>query len=421
MVTRWGEYRTENGDALDENFFNARLKSIDKRLTDLEETLTGLEGQTSGLVRDSVAQLNAASAAAQVEFQNTLDAALTDVQQAQTDIADLTQEVQDLLGTLGTNFQVDCENGSKVQIRGSATPGAVPLAANIDPRELYINYADKKLHYKNSAGVVETVDLNTTGANMLAKVLAESTFAAQILAKLLTVDGIGSGLDADTLDGQHAASFAPMSHTHDAYVAKGGDTINGVVAINANSVDPALKLKQTGAGDVIRVEDEEGDLTPFRVAADGTVYCGSLSPYDAAATRASIGAAPVNNPTFTGTPAAPTPAADDNTTKIATTAYVQGELGDRVPTSRTVTGSGLASGGGDLSANRTIAVPKASQAQAEAGADDATAMTPLQTKNAITALAPTLTNLKWMGRNLTVINAAPSGGVDGDIWFEREA
>ena len=37
--------------------------------------------------------------------------------------------------------------------------------------------------------------------------------------------------------------------------------------------------------------------------------------------------ATVNSPTFTGTVAAPTPAASDNTTAIATTAYVQTELG----------------------------------------------------------------------------------------------
>lgn len=35
---------------------------------------------------------------------------------------------------------------------------------------------------------------------------------------------------------------------------------------------------------------------------------------------------PIASPTFTGTPAAPTAAADTNTTQIATTAFVQGEL-----------------------------------------------------------------------------------------------
>lgn len=47
--------------------------------------------------------------------------------------------------------------------------------------------------------------------------------------------------------------------------------------------------------------------------------------------------------------------------------------------------AGLASGGGDLSANRTITVPKASQAEAEAGTDDTKAMTPLATAQAVAA------------------------------------
>jgi hypothetical protein len=421
MSSRWTEYRTENGDVLDENFFNNRLKSVDRRVTDLETSLTGLEGQTSGLVRDSIAALNAASAAAQVAFQNSLDAALSDVLAAQADIEDLSNEVNALLGTLGTNFQVDCNAGSKVQIRGSATPGVVPTPANTDVRELYINYADKKLFYENSAGQIETVDLVTTGASILTRILAEANFGSSILAKLLLVDGNGSGLDADTLDGVHASSFAPLSHTHTGYVSKGGDTVDGTFNINANSNDPALKLKQTGAGDVLRVEDEEGDATPFRIANDGTMYCNAVVAANPAATLISLGAAPLASPGLTGVPTAPTAAADTNTTQIATTAYVQGELGDRVITARTVTAAGLATGGGDLSANRTITVTKSSNAQAIAGADDTTAMTPIRTKEAIDNFAPLLNTLKWMGRNLTVSTSAPSGGVDNDIWFERQA
>lgn len=421
MSSRWTEYRTENGDVLDENFFNNRLKSVDRRVTDLETSLTGLEGQTSGLVRDSIAALNAASAAAQVTFQNSLDAALADVLQAQADIQDLTDEVNALLGTLGTNFQVDCENGSKVQIRGSATPGVVPTPANTDVRELYINYADKKLFYENSAGQIETVDLITTGASILTRILAEANFGSSILAKLLLVDGSGSGLDADTLDGVHASSFAPLSHTHTGYVSKGGDTVDGTFNINANSNDPALKIKQIGAGDVLKVEDEEGDLTPFRIAADGTVYFNALVAANPSAVLASLGAAPLASPALTGTPTAPTAAADTNTTQVATTAYVQGELSDRVINARTVSAAGLATGGGDLSANRTITVTKSNNAQAIAGSDDTTAMTPIRTKEAIDTFAPLLANLKWQGRSLTVNTTGPSGGVDGDIWFERQA
>ncbi|WP_054530315.1 hypothetical protein [Erythrobacter sp. SG61-1L] len=47
-----------------------------------------------------------------------------------------------------------------------------------------------------------------------------------------------------------------------------------------------------------------------------------------------------------------------------------------VPTARTITGTGLASGGGDLGANREIMVPKASRAETSAGEIDTKAVTP---------------------------------------------
>lgn len=58
------------------------------------------------------------------------------------------------------------------------------------------------------------------------------------------------------------------------------------------------------------------------------------------------------------------------------------------PPSRTVSaGTGL-TGGGDLSANRTISADVASQAEAEAGASSSKLMTPERTAQAITALSP---------------------------------
>ena len=58
----------------------------------------------------------------------------------------------------------------------------------------------------------------------------------------------------------------------------------------------------------------------------------------------------VASPTFTGTPAAPTAAADTNTTQIATTAYVQTELGDYLTTSTAGT-TYLPLAGGTLTGN----------------------------------------------------------------------
>lgn len=57
---------------------------------------------------------------------------------------------------------------------------------------------------------------------------------------------------------------------------------------------------------------------------------------------------------------------------------------------RTITAAGLATGGGDLSANRTITVTKSTNPQALAGTDDTTAMTPLRVKDAINQFAATM-------------------------------
>lgn len=69
-------------------------------------------------------------------------------------------------------------------------------------------------------------------------------------------------------------------------------------------------------------------------------------------------------------------------------ATVTTALAGKVATSRTISAAGLATGGGDLSANRTITVTAASQAEAEAGVSSTVAMTPQRTAQAIAALAP---------------------------------
>ncbi len=97
--------------------------------------------------------------------------------------------------------------------------------------------------------------------------------------------------------------------------------------------------------------------------------------------------APTASPAFTGVPTAPNAANGNNTSQIATTAFVQTAVSGKASNAITVQGGGLASGGGDLSNNRTITVTAATQAQAEAGTDNTTVMTPLRTAQAIAALA----------------------------------
>lgn len=59
--------------------------------------------------------------------------------------------------------------------------------------------------------------------------------------------GTGSGLDADTLDGNDSADFAPATHDHDdRYVGK-----TGVQTISATDFDPVLYVTQEGSGSAI--------------------------------------------------------------------------------------------------------------------------------------------------------------------------
>jgi hypothetical protein len=105
--------------------------------------------------------------------------------------------------------------------------------------------------------------------------------------------------------------------------------------------------------------------------------------------------APLLSPAFTGVPTAPTPAVGTTTTQIATAAMVTAAVaagggggGGGVPTTRQILTSGLATGGGDLSADRTIAVPAASATDVATGTDATKALTAASVSPALAAKAP---------------------------------
>lgn len=89
---------------------------------------------------------------------------------------------------------------------------AVLVALNLMPAPVY---ADRVLCLKNKVKSVKTVNLKKAIVSRASGVCRSSETridtalsAASILAAMLGVDGSGSSLDADTLDGQHSTSFA---------------------------------------------------------------------------------------------------------------------------------------------------------------------------------------------------------------------
>jgi hypothetical protein len=99
--------------------------------------------------------------------------------------------------------------------------------------------------------------------------------------------------------------------------------------------------------------------------------------------------ADIASPTFTGTPAAPTATAGSNTTQIATTAFVKGEI-------TTATGSL-----GTMSTQNANAVA-------------ITGGTVAGITGSINSVTPG-TNARG---NRTISGGGPSGGSDGDIWYQ---
>ena len=149
--------------------------------------------------------------------------------------------------------------------------------------------------------------------------------ANDVLAKLLTVDGIGSGLDAERLGGQLYSTYAPLASP----AFSGNPT-----APTQTSADISLRIANTQhVSDKITLWSAV-NFTPFEIltklkTVDGTGsgldtdFFRGMQPSDFVIPSDLTVYAPLASPAFTGTPTAPTPSAAENSTRIATTAFVQ--------------------------------------------------------------------------------------------------
>lgn len=129
----------------------------------------------------------------------------------------------------------------------------------------------------------------------------------------------------------------------------------------------------------------------------------------------------IASPAFTGNATAPTPTAGDNSTRIATTEYV--DAADLIGTNYTntvvtalavSTAANLAVG---LSGKANIIDP----AFSGTATSDTPASTDNSTKIATTAFvrgAITGNLTRWQGSRYTVSTSGPTGGDDGDFWFQ---
>ena len=164
-------------------------------------------------------------------------------------------------------------------------------------------------------------------------------------------------------------------------LASGG----GTLAANRTIDVPVATQAEAEAGTI-----NTAAMTPLRVAQ-------AIANLIKSATTAVAGIVQLStSTTSTSTTMAATPSAVKAVNDNANT---------RALKTTTVTGAGLATGGGDLSANRTITVPIATQAEAEAGTADDKAMTPLSTAQAIAELAAPALGAGQTLQDMTAVRA----------------
>lgn len=192
----------------------------------------------------------------------------------------------------GQSFRFSLEAGSATTLHalmaatvGSTVTSADAITAAIDSH----NTDTTDVH-----GITDTSALVTTS----------DYTAADVLTKLLTVDGTGTGLDADTVDGSHASAFE---------AALGNPDSDGYVLSSTAAGVRSWVQSAADVGDLTTTTGSSTDM--LRVAA-----AGGLEYRTAAQVLSDIGAAPTASPTFTGTVTLPTtvasvikPAADSTT------------------------------------------------------------------------------------------------------------
>lgn len=145
-------------------------------------------------------------------------------------------------------------------VTGSGTGSfAATIAAGAITLAKMANMATASLIYRKTEGSgtpeINTLatlktDLGLTGTN------SGDETASGLLTKLLTVDGSGSGLDADFLDGQSSAAFAAASHSHAASDIASGTVATARLGSGAANSSSFLRGDQTWA--VVTAGDASG-------------------------------------------------------------------------------------------------------------------------------------------------------------------
>jgi len=124
-----------------------------------------------------------------------------------------------------TSTDLKLINGTGLEVAGNIT-----VSGSVDGRDI-----------ATDGTKLDTIETNAT---------ADQT-ASEILALLLTVDGAGSGLDADTLDGVASTSFLRADED---------DSFIGTITANSDNTNPVIKIQGDGPNFIQFASDASGTV-----------------------------------------------------------------------------------------------------------------------------------------------------------------
>ena len=154
---------------------------------------------------------------------------------------------------------------STIKLRRSSVAGRVPTIAQLELGEIAINTADGKLYFKKYDAVANTESIIDVSADLDANA---------ILTLIKTVDGAGSGLDADLFDCESGAYYldynnftnvppATLDLTLDGKVTGNAFSNTGVMTLTTELANTGVTAGSYGSASLVPVfsVDEDGRIT----------------------------------------------------------------------------------------------------------------------------------------------------------------